>query len=155
MKESESVECLTGRCLCGAIRYRLNGTPFDPGYCHCRMCQLASGAPVMAFATIARTNFLVTSGEPRRRQSSEFGERWFCGNCGTPLTVLVTHQPETLDFTIATLDAPEFLAPAFHIWHGSKIAWFETADPLPRHERFRADTLGMTPRIARGAPLDR
>lgn len=154
MKRSESAECLTGRCLCGAVRYRLEDTPFDAGYCHCRMCQLASGAPVMAFATIARTKFLVTRGEPKRRRSSEFGERWFCGSCGTPLAVLVTHQPETLDFTIATLDEPDNLPPGFHIWCGSKIAWFESADGLPRHERFRADTAGMTPHIARGAQLE-
>ena len=37
-----------GGCLCGTIRYRLMSEPVDPGYCHCRMCQRFSGAPVMA-----------------------------------------------------------------------------------------------------------
>src|SRR6202035_3322444 len=46
----------TGRCLCGAVRYKLESAPFDAGYCHCRICQLASGAPVMAFATVPRND---------------------------------------------------------------------------------------------------
>jgi hypothetical protein len=54
----------TGRCLCGAVRYKLESAPFDAGYCHCRICQLASGAPVMAFATIPRSDYVITSGTP-------------------------------------------------------------------------------------------
>ena len=42
-----------------------------------------------------------------------------------------------------TLDQPDAVAPGFHIFHASRIAWFETADDLPRHERFRPDTRGL------------
>jgi len=142
----------TGGCLCGAIRYRLASVPFDAGYCHCRICQLASGAPVLAFATVPRGDYVVARGAPKRRASSDFGERWFCGDCGTPLTMLVAHQPDTLDFTIATLDLPAALAPGFHIWCRGRITWFDTADDLPRHERFRSGTVGLTDKVARGAP---
>ena len=141
-----------GGCLCGAVRYRLASAPFDAGYCHCRICQLASGAPVMAFATVPRGDYVVTRGEPKRRASSDFGERWFCCECGTPLTMIVTHQPETLDFTIATLDMPESVAPGFHIWCRSRICWFDTADRLPRHQRFRPDTVGLDEQVTEGAP---
>lgn len=95
-----------GRCACGAVRYRLLSEPFDAGYCHCRICQLTSGAPVMAFATVPLDDFVVVEGELSIRASSAFGERGFCGTCGTPLTMHVTHQPDTIDFTIATLDRP-------------------------------------------------
>jgi hypothetical protein len=134
---------LAGGCLCGGVRYRLDAAPFDAGYCHCRLCQRASGAPVLAFATVPVDAFVLTAGEPRRRRSSDFGERWFCGDCGTPLAMRVDHQPETIDFTIATLDEPYPVRPGFHIWHGSRIGWFETADDLPRHAGFRADTRGL------------
>jgi hypothetical protein len=143
---------LEGGCACGAIRYRLASQPGDAGYCHCRICQLTGGAPVMAFATVPRGGLVVLRGDPAARRSSPFGQRWFCRDCGTPLAIMVTHQPETIDFAIATLDDPEAVPPGFHIWTRSRIGWFETADPLDRHERFRPDTVGLTATVAAGAP---
>lgn len=141
-----------GGCACGAVRYVLASAPYDAGYCHCRICQLSSGAPVMAFATVPLGDLVMVKGEPRKRRSSNFGERWFCGQCGTPIAMRVDHQPDTIDFTLATLDAPDALMPGFHIWTQSRIGWFDTADRLPRHERFRPDTVGMDATVAAGAP---
>jgi hypothetical protein len=142
-----------GRCACGQIRYEITSQPFDAGYCHCRLCQLTSGAPVIAFATVPLEHFVVTAGQPATRRSSAFGERSFCGDCGTPLTMHVDHQPDSIDFTIATLDHPARLPPGFHIWDASRIEWFATADRLPRHARFREDTVGLNPQVALGAPV--
>ena len=133
----------TGGCACGAIRYVLRSQPFDAGYCHCRMCQLASGAPVMAFATVPECDFDLIRGELMWRRSSDFGRRGFCDACGTPIAMQVVHQPDMIDFTIPTLDSPDVLPPDFHIWHASRIGWFEPADALPRHARFRPDTRGL------------
>jgi len=79
----------------------------------------------------------------KKFKSSGFGHRQFCADCGTPLLMQVDHQPETIDFSVATLDDPGAVAPGFHIFRASKISWFETADELPRHERFRPDTRGF------------
>jgi hypothetical protein len=49
--------------------------------------------------------------------------------------MLVTHQPETIDFTIATLDKPDVVLPGFPTWRRSRIGWFRTDATLPRHER--------------------
>jgi hypothetical protein len=138
-----SAHALEGGCACGSVRYGLASAPFDAGYCHCTMCRRVSGAPVMAFATVPFEDFVVT-GSPRRFRSTGFGERWFCGECGTPLAMHVDHQPETIDFTIASLDAPERVVPQFHLFVEKRIAWFETADALPRHAGFRPDTRGLS-----------
>jgi hypothetical protein len=122
---------MQGGCLCGAVRYRLASEPFDTGYCHCEICRRATGAPVVAFATVPFADFRV-SGSPCRRRSTEFGERWFCRDCGTQIAMHVDHQPDTIDFTIASLDDPEGVRPEFHIFFGSRIVWFDTADRLPR-----------------------
>ena len=136
---------IQGGCACGTVRYRLKSEPFDAGWCHCRTCQLVSGAPAMAFASVPAGHYVFTRGEERvgRFESSSFGHRRFCGECGTPLTIEVRHQPETIDFAVATLDDPDRVAPGFHIFRASKVAWFETADDLPRHDRFRPDTPGL------------
>jgi hypothetical protein len=44
---------------------------------------------------------------------------------------------------VASLDDPDPVAPGFHIFRASKVDWFETADRLPRHDRFRPGTPGL------------
>jgi hypothetical protein len=136
---------ILGGCACGTVRYRLKSAPFDAGWCHCRTCQLNSGAPAMAFASVPATDLAFVAGEDKvkRFASSRFGHRLFCGECGTPILVRLDHQPDTVDFSIVTLDRPDAVPPGFHIFYGSKVAWFETADDLPRHRRFRPDTRGL------------
>ena len=136
---------LTGGCMCGAVRYLLHSAPFDCGWCHCRTCQLTSGAPAMVFASVPDGDLVWTKGKElvRNVRSSSFGHRAFCGKCGTPFLMKVDHQPETVDFSVATLDDPEAVEPGFHIFWASRIGWFEPKDALPRHDKFRPDTRGL------------
>jgi hypothetical protein len=138
-------EQFSGGCACGAVRYELAGKPFDAGWCHCRTCQLVSGAPAMMFASVKVDEHVFTKGAETVAtfKSSSFGHRLFCSACGTPLAMRVDYQPETIDVTVSTLDDPDPVEPGFHIFHASKIAWFETRDDLPRHPRFRKDTRGL------------
>ena len=135
---------LPGGCLCRSVRYEVRGAVIEAGYCHCRLCQLATGSPVAAFGTVAVGDFVLLAAEPERRRSSDFGERWFCRSCGTALAMRVDHQPATIDFTIATLDDPSRVRPTFHIWTERQLTWFATSDSCPRFKRFRPDTDGLT-----------
>ena len=136
---------IEGGCACGAVRYALLSEPFDAGWCHCRTCQLNSGSPAMVFATVPVGDLAWTRGADKVKSfaSSSFGHRSFCAECGTPFLMQVNHQPETLDFSVATLDEPERVGPGFHIFYGSRISWAEPADELPRHDKFRPDTVGL------------
>lgn len=136
---------LPGGCACGTVRYALRSAPFDAGWCHCRTCQLNSGAPAMIFASVPAGDLVFTCGEAavRRFKSSSFGNRLFCGACGTPIAMQVDHQPETIDFSVATLDEPGAIAPGFHIFWRSRVPWFNPDDDLPKFDRFRPDTRGL------------
>ena len=136
---------LTGGCACRAVRYELTSRPLDCGWCHCRTCQLTSGAPAMAFATVADGGWAVISGadKVRRRRSSGFAVRLSCETCGTPLAIDYDIQPETFDFSVATLDDPGIISPGFHIFWSSKVAWFDPSDDLPKFEQFRPNTIGL------------
>ena len=35
---------INGACMCGAIRYEIDGPLRDAGNCHCSMCRRAHGA---------------------------------------------------------------------------------------------------------------
>lgn len=129
---------MQGGCACETIRFEVElATAADVGYCHCRICQRSSGAPVMVFATVPRDGFRILAGTPRVRASTSFGERLFCADCGTQLAMRVDDEPSTIDVSVVAFDDPAQLAPTFHIWDESRIAWFATADALPRHARRR------------------
>lgn len=125
---------LEGGCLCGAVRYRIDGAGIDAGYCHCRICQRSAGAPVLAWATVPARAFVYTRGVPTLYRSSEHGQREFCARCGTQLVFRRAPSARTVDVTLASLDDPASIAPAYHIWRVSRIPWFETGDELPRFE---------------------
>jgi hypothetical protein len=126
---------LEGGCLCGAVRYRISAEPRSAYYGHCRMCRRAAGAPVVARLTVANAGFAWIEGEPAVYRSSAEAERLFCPACGTQLAL--RDEPDYLDVTLASLDDPEAVRPRYHIWTMSRIAWFETADDLPRHPENR------------------
>ena len=99
----------------------------------------------MAFASIPHDDLVWIKGGDKVKSvaSSSFGQRQFCGECGTPFLMKVNHQPETVDFSVTTLDEPHSLVPGFHIFWASKVAWFEPKDELPRHHKFRPGTRGL------------
>lgn len=138
-------ERLQGGCVCGAVRYALASPPFDCGWCHCRTCQLTSGAPAMVFASVPAGDLIWTKGADKVKSfpSSSFGHRSYCGECGTPFLMKVDHQPQTVDFSVATLDHPEAVSPGFHIFWSRRVPWFEPGDDLPKHANFRPDTRGL------------
>jgi hypothetical protein len=124
---------LEGGCLCGAVRYRIRVEPIDAGYCHCRMCQRSTGAPVVAWLTMSSEGFSWTGGEPAVYRSSSEAERLFCPTCGTQMVFRADAEPHLLDVTLASLDEPEMVRPDHHGWTASRTAWFDTHDNLPRY----------------------
>jgi hypothetical protein len=59
--------------------------------------------------------------------------RGFCARCGTPLTYWSAKRPDEIDLTIATLDAPDAIAPVDHVWMSDALVWDRPADELPKH----------------------
>jgi hypothetical protein len=132
MTTSSSRQIFVGGCLCGRLRYEALD-PIDAGYCHCRLCQRSSGAPVLAWAGLASGSFCYTQGEPAKYASSDSGRREFCARCGTQIAFRDEGRPDRIDVNIASLDEPASIEPQYHIWVDSRIPWFEIDDDLPRY----------------------
>jgi hypothetical protein len=122
-----------GGCLCGKLRFLVTAAALDTGYCHCRMCQKNSGAPVVAWATFPSTNFAWTEGKPDSYASSSNAKRQFCSKCGSYLVFLSTKSPNEVSVNTASFDHPQTYPPRKHIYAGSRIVWFKTEDALPSH----------------------
>ena len=133
---------IEGGCLCGAVRYRAEGAPFDAEYCHCRMCQRFTGAAAANWMDFKREQVEWTAGEPREYTSSETVRRGFCPNCGSALTFRDTRYPQYLTLTIAPLDEPDRVRPTRHLFTDSQLAWFDPADDCPRYRRGPGEGIG-------------
>lgn len=122
----------TGGCLCGQVRYRFAAYA-DAGFCHCRMCQRASGSPVTAWAHVPDEAFTLEAGAPAEYPSSDAGTRCFCARCGTGL-YFRDHERTYYSVNLGSLDVPGDLPPRLHMCVESQIAWMKTADLLPVFE---------------------
>jgi len=130
-KLAQEQQRITGGCLCGAVRYEAGEPPYKVGYCHCRMCQKTSGAPVAVGVYFNEQAVQFTKGEPKYYRSSEVAERGFCEHCGSRLV----YRPlgtKSVSIDVGSLDNPEVAPPQYHIWVESQITWFTLDDELPR-----------------------
>jgi len=122
-----------GGCACGRLRFRSLAAPLDTGYCHCRLCQRTTGAPLLAYVSFAAGAFAYTAGTPAEYASSAIGRREFCGHCGTQIAFRRNSGAVTVDVNSGAMDEPDRYPPARHIWCTSRIAWVELGDALPRY----------------------
>lgn len=132
-----TVEPLEGGCLCGAIRYRIEGKPFDADYCHCCMCQKSIGAVFGAWMDFKLQQVTWIKGQVTEFASSECVRRGFCAHCGCSLTYRHTEYPDYLTLTIASLDDPELVQPNYHIYTEQQPSWLKIEDNCQRYPQAR------------------
>ena len=75
--------------------------------------------------------------KPSLYASTPIATRGFCPHCGTTLTFQFNDQPDIIDIAIATLDDPDAVQPADHIWTESQLGWVKLADGLPQYRHSR------------------
>ena len=79
-------QLLEGGCQCGAVRYRIDGSPALAALCHCSMCRRAHAAPAVAWAMYQRSQVSFTGEPPTTYESSPGAQRAFCPRCGTQIS---------------------------------------------------------------------
>ncbi len=121
-----------GRCLCGAVRYAVDGPLRGVSYCHCSQCRRTSGHFVAATACEAgHLQFLEDTGL-RWYRSSPLAERGFCKHCGASLFWRPAHGRH-ISIMAGTLDVPTNLQALEHIHVDSASDYYTIGDGLPRY----------------------
>ena len=128
---------MQGSCLCGAITYEADHIEYI-GFCHCRTCQIAQGAPYIAAGSIKREHFRWLSGEDKLSayESSPGKFRRFCSVCGTPLLSERLSQPR-IALRVNTLHKDPNMRPNHHIWLSDECAWTQDNPSLPRYPEWQ------------------
>lgn len=124
---------LTGGCLCGSVRYEVDGKGHGTTLCHCEDCRKASGAHAVAWTFFRKGALRWTRGEPK---VVEFAgrERTFCGGCGTPLMFYDPGLPEIFEVSTCSLDRADEFAPGDQCWLDDALGWSHELADLPRYE---------------------
>jgi hypothetical protein len=127
----------SGSCLCGAVRFKIDGD-FEHFYlCHCRHCRKDTGSAHGAnlFSSTATLKWL--SGEDQVRAFNLPNTRHrhcFCSTCGSALPDLQM-DGKLLKVPAGSLDTDVLNRPDAHIFFASKANWDGALEQIPKVAR--------------------
>lgn len=129
---------IRGSCLCGRIRFEIDGKFGPAGQCHCSKCRKVSGTDGNAVFYASAAGFRWLAGEELIQRFPVPGDKdWssrFCRQCGSP----APHSDKGGKFFYVPAglldDDPGFRGYAAHIFVGSKAPWVCIADSAPQYE---------------------
>lgn len=125
-------EVLSGRCMCGVVRFELAPPLRGVIVCHCRQCARWSGHVVAATAVAAdRLTIRAGGAEIKWFTSSSKAERGFCSVCGSSLFWKPADSTR-IAVLAGTLEPPTCLAIAAHVYVGDKSDYYEIGDGAPQ-----------------------
>lgn len=125
----------TGGCVCGAVRFEVDGEPLFSSNCHCRECQRASGSAFVPFMGFLRDAVRI-AGEVRyfkRMADSGLSEtEGFCPECGVRLFAHVEALEGIFLVRAGCLDDPSQYRPQVDIYTSSAQPWDHMDPNLPK-----------------------
>jgi hypothetical protein len=132
---------VSGRCLCGQVRYEYAGPVGPANYCHCEDCRRCTGSAfnigVRFEAAALRMLGAAPKGFTKRGDSGGELTRHFCSECGSPIFTASPKHPEFVYVKAGTLDDPSLVQPASQIWLDSSVPWGRIAPELTSYAKGR------------------
>jgi hypothetical protein len=132
----------SGTCLCGAVRFEIEGPMRGVLICHCGQCRKHHGhAAAFTSTPMEKFRFLESQSLAWYR-SSEGAERGFCRICGSNLFWRRVGGG-TLSVSAGSIDPPTGLSCAAHLFTAFKGDYYDIPkDGLERHAEW------MPPRLS-------
>lgn len=125
---------LRGGCLCGGVRYEVEGEPVVVAHCHCTDCQRLSGAghATGAMFPVSAVRVHGTLSEFQLASSTEsIVTRSFCPTCGSQLFGRNTRMVGFTTVAVGTLDDPDLVVPQVVVFARTKRRWDPSDAALP------------------------
>ena len=119
----------TGSCLCGAVKFQVEGDLKAPDACHCSQCRRQSGH--YWASTNVPMSALTIEGEDKLAwyQSSGKVRRGFCSTCGSFLFWDPLEHP-VMAVAMGAFDKPTGTKLHVHIFVNDKGDYYDIADGL-------------------------
>ena len=125
---------LTGGCLCGVVRFEIDGALRHITHCYCSMCRKAHGAAFATYATLGRRRLRLVAGGDivRRYASSAHVTRESCSRCGSQLFWSHDGAPDAVSVALGTVEGDPGGRPEAHVHDDDRGCWVGIDDALPR-----------------------
>ena len=127
---------ISGQCHCGAISFTAVVDPKKVIACHCKDCQILSGAPFRAVLPTPADDVSLVGNPKQYVKVAASGNRRvpaFCGECGTQLYATEPDFPKTLNIRLGCVNEREQLSPSVQIWGNSAVPWLHSLSSVPMH----------------------
>ena len=125
---------ILGSCLCGAVRFAIDGRVSSIGCCHCSKCLKVTGAGAIPELMVATAGLRFTQGEQsvkRYAQPSGYSTA-FCVHCGSPLPK-AHHDGRLWWVPAGVLDDDPGVGVEMHIYVASMAPWDEIPEGSVQH----------------------
>ena len=120
----ENTAMLHGSCLCGGVRYQIEGALRGVVNCFCRQCQKTSGHHVAATRVDEKSLHIIRDDTLSWYESSPGYQRGFCHRCGGNL-FWNRLSDDQISVTAGTLDKPTGLKTVASIFEQDASDYFE------------------------------
>jgi len=115
----------SGRCLCGAIQFKVAAKPLREVNCHCDDCRRATGSPYGALAFVPEEALTVNGETPGSySHSSDRGsemEKLFCTKCGSQLFTRNNARVGMMGVRIGVIDDASWFKPTVNVYRSRAL----------------------------------
>lgn len=134
---SESI--MQGSCLCGAVRYEIQGDAGRFYHCHCRRCRKASGTGHASNLIVMPASVEWLEGEDqighyKLPEAKRFSTA-FCTTCGSPLPRVAADGSFAV-VPAGSLDSEPCIEPQARIFWGSRAEWSCGGKDVPSWDEY-------------------
>jgi len=132
----DGCESRSGGCLCGGVRYRIDGPCRDIICCHCENCRRTHGH-IAAYTAIDRAQLTLLSDATLQwyHDASPDTYRGFCNRCGASLFWEIRDGRQRLSVAAGSLDDASGLQTVGHVHVEEAGQYYRIDDGLPQFAR--------------------
>jgi len=121
----DEVPMTKGSCLCGGVRFQIDGFSRNIYKCHCSRCRKVSGAASSTATISAPGKFFWVEGERllnTYRPKGSDHTTYFCSTCGSPVPIKIA-ETDTYWIPCGLLDSEPNIPFTAHICTDSMASW--------------------------------
>ena len=137
---------LSGRCLCGAVRFECSEAPSLAAHCACEDCRKSSGTSHCTHVPVSADSVTLRGATATYSHPADSGNivtRHFCGTCGNAIYSTNNAMPSMKFLRASSLDDLNAINPTMFVYASRAPKWagigeglttFDEMPPAPTEE---------------------